>query len=72
MIKLESTKLTIEIPGSAVDNWTEIISDLLDLLYCQDQNYISHHQGILLLLQHMMPDHKQVKAMQDIAPEKKE
>ena len=63
MVKLEPTRLIIIIPGSAADTWSETVGDLLDLLYCEDPELIKRRQGILFLLQHMMPSFDQIKLL---------
>lgn len=60
MIKIKQQELTIIIPGPGPENWKEIVSDLLDLLYCQDQNFVNKHQSVFFLLQHMMPASEQI------------
>ncbi len=73
MIMLEKDKLTIVIEGGLMpERWLDTVNELLDLFYCKSEEYLSNHQNVLLLLQEMMPDCKQAKALAGVMPEKEE
>lgn len=64
MVTLEKKRITIVIDGfGAAEMYTNIVGELLDLLYCKDENFIQQHKTILLLLEYMMPTSGQVKLM---------
>lgn len=72
MIIFEKEQLTIIIKDADIaERWVNMVDELLDLLYCKNEDFIRQHQNVLLLLQELMPDWKQTKAMIDVKPEGK-
>lgn len=60
MVKFEGNDMVILIENADKELWIETILDLLDLLYCQDDNFLSSHRNTLLFLKHMMPTCTQI------------
>lgn len=73
MVIIEKRRLTIMIDEfCAAETYTDIIRELLDLLQCKDENFTQQHKNVLLLLENMMLDEKQVEAVYSVLPEMKE
>lgn len=72
MVIFEKIQLTIVIKDFDIaERWKDTVCELLDLLYCKDEDFTQRHQNILLLLEELMPDCRQVKAMTGVKPELK-
>lgn len=70
MVIFEKKQLTIVIKDTDIaERWKDTVYELLDLLYCKDEDFTQRHQNVLLLLEELMPDCRQVKAMMDIKPD---
>lgn len=70
MVVFEKEQLTIVIKDFDIaERWKDTVCELLDLLYCKDEDFTQRHQNILLLLEELMPDCRQVKAMTGVKPE---
>lgn len=70
MVVFEKEQLTIVIKDFDIaERWKDTVCELLDLLYCKDEDFTQNHQNVLLLLEELMPDWKQVKAMIGVTPE---
>lgn len=70
MVTIEKNRLTIVINEfCAAETYTDIVSELLDLLQCKDENFTQQYNNVLLLLQALVPCEKQVKAMHGVVPE---
>lgn len=64
MITIEKDRLIITINEfGASEVYSDMIHELLDLLYCKDPDFTQQHKNIILLLEHMMPTHTQAEAM---------
>lgn len=69
MITLEKDCLTITIKDQyAADRWVDTVQELIDVLVCKDEDFTQNHPNVLFLLQEMMPDLLQVKAMYGVKP----
>lgn len=64
MVTFEKDRFIIIVNGNnATETWTDMVDDLLDLLYSKDENYTRQHRSAILLLQHMMLSWEQVKSL---------
>lgn len=64
MVTFEKDRFIIIVNGSnATETWTDMVDDLLDLLYSKDENFTRQHRSVILLLQHMMLSWEQVKSL---------
>lgn len=70
MIHIEENKLTITIKRSFVEEfYVDMIGEMIDIMYCKDDNFTQSHRNILTLLEAMMPDYQQIKAMRGVKAE---
>ncbi|MFR9545334.1 MAG: hypothetical protein SNJ29_07125 [Rikenellaceae bacterium] len=76
MIHLEKDKLTITITGHCmVETYTTTVIQLIGLLRTQDVNMCNtpdHYYAVLDLIEAMMPDWQQAKAMIDVKADEEE
>lgn len=67
MIRIEENKLTITIKTSFIEEfYVDMIVEMIDIMYCKDEDFTQSHKNLFILLEAMMPDYKQIKAMRDI------
>lgn len=67
MIYIEKDKLTITVEKPFIeDYYANTIVELIDLIYSQDDSIAQNHRYVLQLIESMMPDYKQIKAMRGI------
>ncbi len=69
MIHIESKKLTITIEGPFIEEtYTDIVTQLIDLLQLQNPEMVpqDNYFAVYSLLNALMPDYKQIKAINGI------
>lgn len=67
MIHIEDNKLTITVERSFVEEfYVDMVVEMIDIMYCKDDDFTQNHKNLLLLLEAMMPDYKQIKAMRGV------
>lgn len=70
MVTIEKGSITIVIEEiMPAEVWCDMVNDLIDLLYCESDDYTQKHRAALILLQNMIPSLEQAKTMYGVPPE---
>ena len=69
MVIIDNDRITIVVQEiMPAEVWHDMVNDLLDLLYCESDDFSLKHRATINLLQNMMPTIEQAKAMCGVEP----